>query len=292
MILTNGHGQYLLHLRDANKPICDAGTWSLIGGAREGEETLDEAMARELHEEAGLTLPRLTPFTTVCAKGPHVPEGRIQVYTGRWDGDADGLPVTEGIMFRWFDVATMAHLTMCPWAYEAILTHQRQSPAAAPAPVPQDPSGATHGGAGAVKNVIGAHLYLERDGHTLLGLRHPEVGYAAEHWHALAGHVERESVRSALVREAAEEAGLLLRPEDLHLVHTVHVLDHAGAEPRIQLFFHATAWSGRPQVREPDRCVRWQWWPLDGLPEQMVPYTRAAIDGIRAGRAYTEMGWE
>ncbi len=74
-------------------------------------------------------------------------------------------------------------------------------------------------------------------------------------------------------------------------MHTVHLLDHAGAEPRIGLFFRATAWRGEPEVREPDRCVRWEWWPLDGLPKPMVSYTRAAIEAIRAGYSYSEMGW-
>jgi 8-oxo-dGTP pyrophosphatase MutT (NUDIX family) len=291
VILTNSHGQYLLHLRDANKAICDPGTWSLIGGGPEGQETPHEAIVRELREEADLVIPDLKLFTTVSASSPHVGEGRIQVYEGRWDGDADRLPVTEGIMFRWFDVDTMVHLSMCPWAYEAILAHHARKPFRAIAPVPEQRPVASQGGAGAVKNVIGAHLYLERDGRTLLGLRHPDVAYAAEHWHALAGHVERESVRSCLVREAVEEAGLVIEPEDLELVHTVHLLGHADAEPRIHVFFRATAWCGEPEVREPDLCVRWEWWPLEGLPEPMVPYTRAAIDGIRAGRSYSEMGW-
>ncbi|MFC9947886.1 NUDIX hydrolase [Streptomyces pratensis] len=35
VIIVNGRGQYLLHLRDAHKPICDAGAWSLVGGAPE-----------------------------------------------------------------------------------------------------------------------------------------------------------------------------------------------------------------------------------------------------------------
>ncbi|GAA1693222.1 hypothetical protein GCM10009680_36070 [Streptomyces yatensis] len=48
---------------------------------------------------------------------------------------------------------------------------------------------------------------------------------------------------------------------------------------------------GEPELLEPDKCVGWGWWPLDGLPEPTVDYTRAAIDGIRAGRLYTEMGW-
>lgn len=29
----------------------------------------------------------------------------------------------------------------------------------------------------------------------------------------------------------------------------------------------------------------------DALPEPMVPYARAAIAGIGAGRLYTELGW-
>ncbi|MFE6331754.1 NUDIX domain-containing protein [Streptomyces sp. NPDC057806] len=291
VILTNNRGQYLLHLRDANKPICDPGTWSLIGGGPEGHETPDETIVRELHEEAGLAIPHLTLFTTVRISGPHLIEDRIQVYEGRWDGDADGLPVTEGIMFRWFDVDTMVHLNMCPWAYKAILAHHAKNPSPAITSLPEQRRRPSQSGAGAVKNVIGAHLYLERDGHTLLGLRHPDVAFAAEQWHALAGHVERESVRSCLVREALEEAGLVIHPEDLELVHTVHVLEHADANPRIQFFFRARAWRGEPEVREPDRCVRWQWWPLDDLPEPMVPYTRTAILGIRSGEPYSEMGW-
>ncbi|MFF3126008.1 hypothetical protein ACFVRD_27610 [Streptomyces sp. NPDC057908] len=46
------------------------------------------------------------------------------------------------------------------------------------------------GGAGAVKSVIGAHLFLEREGSTLLSLRHASVAFAGGEWHALAGHVE------------------------------------------------------------------------------------------------------
>ncbi|MGW7358386.1 NUDIX hydrolase [Streptomyces sp. NPDC054802] len=286
-LLVNSRGEYLLHLRDAHKSICDPGTWSLVGGGPEPGESPDEAVAREIREETGLVIPGLTRFTTTLAHGPDMAEGHIQVYAGRWDGDADSLPVTEGIMFRWFTVAAMEQLTMCPWAYEAILAHHARMPA----PRGDRPALSRQGGAGAVKNVIGAHLYLERDGHTLLGLRAPGVAYAPEHWHAPAGHVERESVRACVAREAGEEAGLVIAETDLTLVHTVHVLDSEDAEPRLQLFFAAGRWEGEPRILEPDRCVRWTWWPLDALPDRTVPYTRAAIDGIRAGRSYTELGW-
>ncbi|MFG2631692.1 NUDIX domain-containing protein [Streptomyces sp. NPDC048473] len=57
VLLVNSRGEYLLHLRDAHKPICDPGTWSLVGGGPEPGETLDEAIAREILEETGLVLP-------------------------------------------------------------------------------------------------------------------------------------------------------------------------------------------------------------------------------------------
>lgn len=130
VILVNRLGQYLLHLRDANKPICDPGTWSLVGGAPEGAETLDEAIAREILEETGLVVPGLAPYALARATGQSHTGGGIQVHNGHWDGDANALPVTEGIMFRWFDVVTMRHLTMCTWAHEIILAHHAEQVAA------------------------------------------------------------------------------------------------------------------------------------------------------------------
>ncbi|MEU7607117.1 NUDIX domain-containing protein [Streptomyces sp. NPDC041003] len=291
-LLVNSRGQYLLHLRDANKPhICDPGTWSLPGGGREGNETAQEAIARELKEETGLTVP-LEPFTVVDCHGPDGSTGRIQVYLGAWDGDADALPLSEGIMLRWFDARTTAHLTMCPWTQQVIDRHRAQTDGAEPGPrtaATAAPAGKP--GGRALLNIVGAHLYLERDGRVLLGLRHPDSAFAASHHHFLAGHCEQESAIACLVREAREEAGLSLRAEDVELAHVVHLVDPPGSRPRLQLVFRAHRWEGTAEVREPDKCVSWDWWPADALPEPIVPYARTAIEGIRAGRLYTEMGW-
>ncbi|WP_418955464.1 NUDIX hydrolase [Streptomyces tritici] len=142
-----------------------------------------------------------------------------------------------------------------------------------------------------VPHVVGVHLYLERDGKVLLGLRHPDSVFAGGQWHFLAGHCEAESATACLVREAYEEAGLVIEPADAELVHTVHVTDAAGSRPRLQLVFRARRWEGTPELREPDRCAAWQWWDPDALPADLVPYARTALEGIRAGRAYSEMGW-
>ena len=39
-----------------------------------------------------------------------------------------------------------------------------------------------------VPNIIGAHLYLDHDGKTLLGKRSPHSAFAPSTWHALAVH--------------------------------------------------------------------------------------------------------
>ncbi|MFD9389895.1 NUDIX domain-containing protein [Streptomyces sp. NPDC060000] len=169
-LLLNRRGQYLLHLRDAHRPICDPGTWSLPGGAREGDETPEEAVARELLEETGLVLDGLTRYTVV--------DDTIQVFIGGWDGDPARLPVTEGIMFAFFDAATTAHLTMAPWAAEVLARH-RAAPVVPPARPPARQT---------VLNVVGVHLYLEHDGRILLGLRHPDSPFAPLHHHFLAVH--------------------------------------------------------------------------------------------------------
>ncbi|MGW3561893.1 NUDIX hydrolase, partial [Streptomyces sp. NPDC000963] len=122
-------------------------------------------------------------------------------------------------------------------------------------------------------------------------LRHPDSAYAGRTWHALAGHLEAEAATAGLAREAYEEAGLVIDPADLELVHTVHTVDRPGARPRIQLFFRPRRWEGTPEVREPDRCLGWEWFSVEDLPEPIVPYTRVAIEGIRTGRPYSELGW-
>ncbi|MFJ9186470.1 NUDIX domain-containing protein [Streptomyces anulatus] len=122
-------------------------------------------------------------------------------------------------------------------------------------------------------------------------MRHPDSAYAGNIWHALAGHCEREDAVSCLIREAEEEAGLILDPEGIELVHLVHSQDSPSARPRIQLFFRPWIWSGVPQVLEPDRCVEWRWFDPKDLPENTVPYTRQAIGAIINGRPYSDMGW-
>lgn len=280
-VIHDGHGRYLLHLRDANKPwIWEPGCWSLLGGGWEPQDrTLLDTVRRELREEAGLTVAGLVPYAVEYVTGTDGTRVPVQVFTGRWNGDPARLPLTEGVMVAWVGPEKFPYMTM-PDSTRALLERH-----AAEHDAPAGRASET------VLNVVGVHLYLERDGQVLLGLRHPDSAYAGNVWHVLAGHCEAESATACLVREAYEEAGLVVDPADVELVHTVHMVDRPGDRPRIGLFFRARRWEGTPELREPDKCVAWQWWNAKDLPEPLVPYTRAAIEGILAGRVYTELGW-
>ncbi|MFF9296480.1 NUDIX domain-containing protein [Streptomyces sp. NPDC014764] len=285
-LIHNGGGEYLLHLRDDIPGIREPGCWSLLGGAREpGDRSWEDTVRRELREEAGLDLPALEPFAVTGAVEEGSAPASVRVYVGQWDGDPARLPLTEGVMLRWFRPDDMDRLRMHPTTRDLVRTHATGRATA--------PSGAVRHGAGAVRHLVGAHLYLEDPaGRVLLGLRHHSAVFAPNTWHFLAGHCEQESAVSCLVREAEEEAGLGVDPRDVEFVHALHQLPGPGRWPRLQLVFRARAWTGVPEVREPDKCLGWRWFDPAALPERVVPYTREAIAHVRAGRPYSEAGWE
>ncbi|MFG2712835.1 NUDIX domain-containing protein [Streptomyces goshikiensis] len=281
-LIHDGRGRYLLHLRDDVPGIWEPGSWALLGGGREPQDaSLEETVRRELREEAGLEPAVLEPLAVESATGTDGLTVPVRVFAGRWTGDPAALPLAEGVMLAWFDPGTMPRLRLSPGTLDLVRRHAARRPSAS----------GRESGAPAVPHVVGVHLYLERDGRVLLGLRHPDSAYAGSTHHFLAGHCERESAVSCLVREAREEAGLVIDPAEVELAHLVHVVDGPGAQPRMQLVFRARRWQGSPEVREPDRCLSWGWWPADALPDPIVPYARAAVEGIRAGRPYTELGW-
>ncbi|MFD6189610.1 NUDIX domain-containing protein [Streptomyces sp. NPDC060275] len=294
-LIYNDRGEYLLHLRDYFPGrIWEPGMWSLLGGGREPQDaTLEHTVRRELAEEAGLDLADLTPFGTEYATddaGSTVP---IAIHAGRWNGDPRDLRLTEGVMLAWFAPDDLHRLRIASTTSDLVRRHAAGLP---PSTAPQnglapqeERRASPHG---AVLNVIGVHLYLERpDGTVLLGLRHPDCAFAPSTWHVLAGHCEQESAVTCLIREAQEEAGLHIERKDVELAHVIHHIDKAGDRPRTGLFFRVRAWSGEPELREPDKCTQWKFWDPAALPDDLVPYTRVAIARIRNGEPYSETGW-
>ncbi|NUK23922.1 NUDIX hydrolase [Streptomyces lunaelactis] len=292
-LLVNDAGEYLLHLRAANKPIWRAGHWCLLGGRLETGEGSDDCIRRELLEEIGLVVEDLVPFRTRDTLGANgVLINRVHVYLGTLNRAVHEIELCEGIQLRWTHIEETAEMTMDPSTMAILDEHQRHpqpllDDAGLPAVV-QVKEPAEHRD----RSIVGAHLVLVRDGAVLLGQRHPNSAFAPGAWHLPAGHREPgESALSCMVRESAEEAGLTIAATDLQLAHTLDLLDPDSPIPRVQMFFTASRWSGEPRVLEPERCTQWRWWPLDALPERLVEYTHVALRAIADNEPYSAMGW-
>jgi 8-oxo-dGTP diphosphatase len=132
------------------------------------------------------------------------------------------------------------------------------------------------------------YLLLEREGHVAL-MRRSHTGWQDGRYSLIAGHVDPgESALTAAVREAEEEAAVIIAPEDLTLVHTMHRNDEVTY---VDLYFAASSWAGDPRVMEPNKADDLAWFPLTSLPEDIVPAVEQALTCISAGVAYSDLGW-
>ncbi|WP_433236558.1 NUDIX hydrolase [Streptosporangium sp. CA-135522] len=134
--------------------------------------------------------------------------------------------------------------------------------------------------------IVDVHVLLVRDGTVLLA-RRAGTGYADGLWHLPSGHLEEgESAVGAVVREAREEVGVVIEPDDLTFVHAMH-----RAPERIGLFFVAERWSSEPYNAEPDKCSEIAWYPQEALPEDIVDYPAAALRAVMDGRPFALHEW-
>jgi 8-oxo-dGTP diphosphatase len=142
------------------------------------------------------------------------------------------------------------------------------------------------------KLVPTSHLILIRDGKILL-LRRFNTGFEDGNYSVVAGHLDGdETFRQAMVREAREEAGISIRPDEMEIVHVMHRRKGSGSDSeRIDFFIRARGWEGEPRNKEPGKCDDLRWFDLDNLPGNVIPYVRQAIENVRKGRVYSESGW-
>ena len=126
---------------------------------------------------------------------------------------------------------------------------------------------------------VAVYLILIKSGKTLL-LRRYRTGWQDGKYSLVAGHVEDgEKLTEALCREAREEAGILVRPEDLTFVN---VMQRFCAPGRVYLdfFFLARRWKGNVQNLEPGKCDELRWVPLKRLPRRTLPYIRRVLAAL------------
>ncbi len=137
--------------------------------------------------------------------------------------------------------------------------------------------------------IASGYLLLIRNGKILLS-RRCNTGYEDGKYSVPAGHIEdNETLTAGTIREIAEEVGVRLAPSDLTLVHVMH---RKGTDIRMDFFFTTKKRGITPDNREPHKADDLRWFPLAQMPENTIPYIRAAIENFQKGIIYSEFGWE
>jgi len=138
------------------------------------------------------------------------------------------------------------------------------------------------------KLIASVYLLFVKDGKILL-LRRANTGYEDGNYSLVAGHLDaHESLTHAVVREAKEESGVDIDPNDIEVKTTMHRKQN---DERVDFFFEAKKWRGEPKNTEPDKCDDLSWFALNNLPVNTIPYIRQAIDCYRKDIIYSEFGW-
>jgi len=262
------HGGKILLLQ---RPADDfmGGIWELPSGKVETGEAIDQAVIREVEEETGLDVTAITgylgEFDYRSGSGKKSRQFNFTVDVGR----AEPVELTEHDAYAWTSLVEEPPVTD---AVKQVLVRY----------VDQQTKPQRH-------KVIGdVHLVLRRGDHVLYG-RRQDTGYEDGAWHLPSGHLEAgESVVAALIREADEEIGITIRPEDVHFSHIMHNSSSGG---RVAFFFTVTNWQGDPTNREPEKCGDLGWFGLDAPPDRMIDYCREAMQHIRAQRMFSTFGW-
>lgn len=136
---------------------------------------------------------------------------------------------------------------------------------------------------------VAVHLLLTRGDDVLL-LRRYNTGYMDGRFSVPAGHPDGgETVMEAMIREAWEETGVELHPAGVRIVQVMH---RFAEEERIDYFLTADGWSGEIVIGEPDRCDLLEWFPVESLPANTIPYVAYGIRRWRDGAPFSTFGRE
>ena len=138
------------------------------------------------------------------------------------------------------------------------------------------------------KFIISIYLIYIKNGKVLL-IRRFNTGYCDGKYSLPAGHLdEHESLTVAVSREVKEEVGFSTKPEDFKVAHIMH---RKELDERLDVFFTAKNIKGEPINKEPHLCDDVKWFPVNKLPENIIPYIKIAIANFLKGEIYSEIGW-
>lgn len=138
--------------------------------------------------------------------------------------------------------------------------------------------------------LVSVHILFLKDKQILLSLR---KNISSDGLYGLvAGHLNGgETVTNAIIREAQEEANVKINPSNIEMAAVCHSYNPKNNKEFIQFYAICKKWQGEIKNNEPEKCGELKFFPLDDLPDNMVPYVRDGITKTMNGVRYYEYGW-
>ena len=111
---------------------------------------------------------------------------------------------------------------------------------------------------------VGVAVIVIKNGKVLLGKRKGAHGSGS--WAFPGGHLEfNESIEDCAKREVFEETGMSIK--NLRFATITNDLFHQSNKHYVTLFVVCDHEDGNPQVKEPDKCEKWDWFYWNEFPK-------------------------
>jgi 8-oxo-dGTP pyrophosphatase MutT (NUDIX family) len=128
------------------------------------------------------------------------------------------------------------------------------------------------------------------DEQKILLSRRYNTGWMDGCYSLVSGHLDgAESVSQAMIREAREEIGIILTKNNIKPATVIH---RKSDYEYFDLFFECRKWKGDPIIAEPEKCNDLQWFSLNKLPQNLLPYILEAIYNYNHKIPFSEYGWK
>jgi 8-oxo-dGTP diphosphatase len=135
---------------------------------------------------------------------------------------------------------------------------------------------------------IASYVIIQKGGKTAFVLR-SGTDWMNGFYGFPSGKIEKnEPYTLGAIREAKEEVGIDIAPEDLVFTHVMH--RNEGSD-WVDIYFTVTKWQGEPYNAEPHMHSELAWLDPQNLPENVIPSVKAAVEHINDGKAFSEYGW-
>jgi len=120
----------------------------------------------------------------------------------------------------------------------------------------------------------------------LLSLRH-NTGFMDGQYGLVSGHVEvGETAEEAVIRESTEEAGILVSAENLKFVFAMQRLKNPPQDDYSEVYFETKSWQGKITNTEPEKCAGLEWFDVNKLPKNTIPYIADVLKLYPTGQHY------